>query len=260
MKIEMLLSDEELGRYRRQMILRQIGIEGQGRLKASKVLVAGTGGLGSPVALYLAAAGVGTIGLLDNDSVELSNLQRQIIHSTSKLGEAKVVSAKKSIEDLNPNVTVNTHHCKIDKDNAETIIEKYDIIVSAFDNTAARYVANAACMKLNKILIDGAINGFEGYVMPIVPGRTPCYECVYPKNEENTEYAKKEIGVIGCLPGIIGSLQAMETIKYILGIKSRLENKILYYNALGSGFRELKIDHNEECTEVYCCAGKEQLC
>ncbi|SHO53552.1 HesA/MoeB/ThiF family protein [Anaerocolumna xylanovorans] len=238
------LSEEQLKRYRRQLILKDIGEEGQKKLLETKVLIIGTGGLGSPVSLYLAAAGIGKLGLVDCDCVDLSNLQRQIIHNIDTVGIPKVDSAKTVLSRLNKDVCVEIYNCLIDEENAESIIRHYDIIVNAVDNSLTRYIVNKVCCKLKRPLVEGAIFNFEGYVTTIIPGETACYECIY-EYEENDE--KLEIGVIGALPGVIGSLQAMEVIKYSLNIGKLLKNELLYYNALNASFKRVKLERNVEC-------------
>lgn len=238
------LTQEQLQRYRRQLILKDFGEEGQLKLFETKVLIIGAGGLGSPVALYLGAAGVGKIGLVDSDKVDLSNLQRQIIHSTHTVGTPKVDSAKNVLIRLNKDVCVEVYNYFIDDKNAESIINQYDIIVNAVDNADTRYVVNEVCCKLKKPLVEGAIFNFEGYVTTIIPGETACYECIYERDEDDN---KAEIGVVGVLPGVIGSLQAMEVIKYSLNKGNLLKNELLYYNALNASFRRVKLERDSEC-------------
>ncbi len=238
------LSEEQLKRYRRQLIIKDIGEEGQKKLLETKVLIIGAGGLGSPVALYLGAAGIGKLGLVDSDRVELSNLQRQIIHNMDSVGVPKVDSAKNVLSQLNKDVCVESYNLFINEENAESIILDYDIVVNAVDNSNTRYIVNRVCCKLKKPLIEGAIFNFDGYVTTIIPGETACYECIYERQEDDE---KSEIGVIGALPGVIGSLQAMEVIKYSLNLGKLLKNELLCYSALNASFRRIKLERNVKC-------------
>ncbi len=242
------LTDSQLKRYRRQLILKEVGEAGQKKLLASKVLIIGAGGLGSPIALYLGAAGVGTIGIADHDVIDLSNLQRQILHTTKKIGTSKTASAKKRINELNPDVQVITYNVKISETNIEKIINGYDIVINAVDNVATRYILNKICVQHGIPLVEGAINNFEGHVMTIIPGKGPCYECIFPTTPVTKQ---QEIGVIGVIPGIIGSLQAMEAIKYIINQGRLLTDRILLYNALDIRFREIRTVQDPYCR---CCA------
>lgn len=243
----MSLTNTQKMRYRRQIILRDVGEKGQARLLSSKVLIVGAGGLGSPVALYLAAAGVGQIGLADHDSVDISNLQRQIIHATDKIGMSKVLSAKERIFSLNPEINVTTYHLEINCSSLPKFIEEYDLVVNVVDNTATRYVLNDACLHYQIPLIEGAINDFGGHVFAMTPGATACYNCVFPCDDEYLD-SKKEIGIAGALPGIIGSIQAIEVLKILLNIGKPLMNVILYYDGLRGEFRTMKTKRDPLCT------------
>lgn len=238
------LTDENLSRYRRQLILKEIGAKGQLRLMKSRVVIIGAGGLGSPVALYLAAAGVGTIGIVDSDKVDLSNLQRQILHTNQDIGEHKVVSAQKKLQALDPGLEIKTYNTRISKSNITDIITGYDLVINAVDNLETRYIINDACVLLQIPLVEGAIYHFEGYVMTIIPGVSACYRCLFP---HPSEACSEEIGVVGVLPGIIGTMQATEALKYLLNIGRLLKNSIVYYNALEARFREISTQINPDC-------------
>lgn len=242
-------------RYHRQLILKEIGIEGQAKLKKAKVCVCGAGGLGSPVLLYLAAAGVGTLGIVDHDVVKLSNLNRQIIHSSDYLETSKTVSANEKLSRLNPNVKIIEHCIELSPENIEEIINQYDIVVDAVDTIKIRYLISDVCYKLNKPLIEGAVVGFSGIVTTIVSGVTPCYRCLYPMNNEDNEYPTcHEIGILGPVAGTIGSLQALETIKYITNAGTCLLGRLLTFDGLDSEFQEIPIEKNEDC--VLCGKNK----
>jgi len=221
----------------------EIGEKGQQKLLNSKVLVVGVGGLGSPAAFYLAAAGVGTLGLLDKDRVELTNLQRQILHSTSRLGEAKVVSGEKVLKDLNPNVQIIKYNENLNEDNVSQIIKGYDVVVAAVDNLAARYLLNKFCIDVDIPLVEGGINNWDGTVHTIIKGKGPCYNCLYPQGKNRTTAS----GVIGPIAGIVGSWQAMEVIKILLGIGELLTNRMLLIDGLSSTILELEVFINEKC-------------
>ncbi|HJQ28879.1 MAG TPA: molybdopterin-synthase adenylyltransferase MoeB, partial [Rubrobacter sp.] len=214
----MELSNEEIARYSRHLIMPEVALDGQKKLKASKVLTVGTGGLGSPLALYLAAAGVGTIGIVDFDVVDESNLQRQIIHGTSDVGRPKVESAYDKLEDINPNVEVRVHEEALTSENALEIFEDYDVIVDGTDNFPTRYLVNDACVLLNKPNVYGSIFRFEGQASVFYAEEGPCYRCLYPEPPPpGLVPSCAEGGVLGVLPGIIGAIQANEAIKLILG-------------------------------------------
>ncbi|MBZ4686989.1 MAG: sulfur-carrier protein adenylyltransferase/sulfurtransferase [Clostridia bacterium] len=233
-----------LERYRRQVIIPEVGKAGQQKLLDAKVLVVGAGGLGSPVLYYLAAAGIGTLGIVDSDSVDITNLQRQILHRTDDLGREKVVSAKEKLNSLNPDVKIITYNLRLDRYNAKEIIGEYDIIVTAVDNFQTRYILNDACIELNKPLVEGGIRGFDGTLITIIPGKGPCYRCIFP---HNVDLEKGELGVMGAAPGIIGSLQALEVIKLVLGIGKPLSGRMLFFDGLEGNFSEIEISRNEEC-------------
>lgn len=238
------LTDDDSNRYRRQLILNEIGTEGQMRLARSKVIIIGAGGLGSPVALYLAAAGVGKIGIVDFDIVSLSNLQRQILFTSKNIGQAKVMAAQEKLQDLNPNIDVLIYKERISTENIKNIITNYDLVINAIDNLETRYIVNDACVFLKIPLIEGAVYHFEGYVMTIVPGISACYRCLFPYKPK---IKVEEIGVIGGVPGIIGTLQALEALKYLLNLGRLLKNSIVYYSALETKFREIRTKRNPDC-------------
>lgn len=242
------LTNEEISRYSRHLILPNVGMEGQRKLKAASVLCVGTGGLGSPLALYLAAAGVGRIGLVDFDVVDASNLQRQIIHGTSWVGKSKVDSAKHRIGDLNPNVQVDVYEEPLNSENALRIVEPYDVIVDGTDNFPTRYLVNDACVLLGKPNVYGSIFRFEGQASVFNHEGGPCYRCLYEEPPPpGLVPSCAEGGVLGILPGIIGVIQATEIVKIILGVGETLSGRLMLYDALGMNFRQLKLRKNPEC-------------
>jgi len=230
-------------RYHRQLIIPEIGKEGQEKLINSKVLVVGVGGLGSPVLYYLAAAGVGTIGLLDRDKIDISNLQRQILHSTSRVGMPKVKSAELVLQDLNPLINLKTYEVFLNETNIEKIIEYYDVVVAAVDNLETRYLLNRVCIKKGIPLVEGGVFNWDGTVHTIIKGQGPCYNCLYPELKPNTRIP----GVIGPIVGIVGSWQAMEVIKILLNTGDLLTDKMLLIDGLNSATTEIKVTINEQC-------------
>ncbi len=244
----MELSNEEIARYSRHLIMPEVAVGGQKQLKAARVLTVGTGGLGSPLALYLAAAGVGTIGIVDFDVVDESNLQRQIIHGTSDLGRPKVRSACEKIKDINPNVEVRVHEQALTSENALEIFEDYDVIVDGTDNFPTRYLVNDACVLLGKPNVYGSIFRFEGQASVFYAEEGPCYRCLYPEPPPpGLVPSCAEGGVLGILPGAIGTIQATETVKLILGIGEPLIGRLLLYDALAMSFREMKLRKDPNC-------------
>ena len=244
----MELSNEEIARYSRHLIMPEVALDGQKQLKAAKVLTVGTGGLGSPLALYLAAAGIGTIGIVDFDVVDESNLQRQIIHGTSDVGRPKVESAYEKIKDINPNVEVRVHEEALTSENALEIFEDYDVIVDGTDNFPTRYLLNDACVLLGKPNVYGSIFRFEGQASVFFAEEGPCYRCLYPEPPPpGLVPSCAEGGVLGILPGAIGTIQATETVKLILGIGEPLIGRLLLYDALGMSFREMKLRKDPNC-------------
>jgi molybdopterin/thiamine biosynthesis adenylyltransferase len=244
----MEFTDEQLQRYSRHIILPEVGGKGQKKILQAKVFIVGAGGLGCPVGYYLAAAGVGTIGMIDNDLVELSNLQRQIAHNTSRVGMAKVESAKATFEALNPDVKVIAMKERMTKDNIMDMMKDYDIVVDGSDNFPTRYLVNDACVMLKKPLVSGAILKFEGQVTTIVPGEGHCYRCLFEEMPPaGLVPSCQEAGVIGAIPGVVGSLQAIEVFKLILGKGDVLKNTLLIYDALKTTFRRVRVPKNPDC-------------
>lgn len=242
------LNREEFLRYGRHLIIPEVGLEGQRRLKSASVLIIGAGGLGSPLAFYLTAAGVGRIGIVDFDVVDLSNLQRQILHTTKDVDRSKLESAREKLESLNPNVKIETYEMRLTSENALDLIKEYDIVVDGTDNFPTRYLVNDACVFLKKPNVYGSIFRFEGQVSVFYADKGPCYRCLYKEPPPpGLVPSCAEGGVLGVLPGIIGTIQALETIKLILGIGEPLIGKLLLFDALKMKFRELKLRKDPEC-------------
>ena len=242
------LSHDEIHRYSRHLLIPNVGLQGQRKLKASSVLVVGTGGLGSPVSLYLAAAGVGRIGLVDYDVVDFSNLQRQIIHGESRLGDLKVESARDRMLDLNPEIEVDVHNQFLNSENAFAIAEPYDLIVDGTDNFPTRYLINDLCVLTGKPYVYGSIFRFDGQASVFSAEEGPCYRCLFPEPPPpGLVPSCAEGGVLGVLPGTIGSLQATEALKLLLGIGEPLIGKLLLYDALDSSFQTVKLQKNPNC-------------
>ncbi len=241
-------SSEQQRRYSRHFLLPEIGEAGQQKLLEAKVLLIGAGGLGSPAALYLAAAGVGTLGIVDDDVVDDSNLQRQILHTTGRIGVSKVESARQALTDLNPDVTIVAHEVRLTKENALTIFKDYDVIVDGADNFATRYLVNDACVLLDKPNVHGSIFRFEGQTTVFDAAHGPCYRCLFP-DPPPPDLAPNcaEAGVLGVLPGVIGVLQATEAIKLIVGIGTPLTGRLMLYDALDATFREMRLDKDPAC-------------
>lgn len=244
----MAFTDEQLERYARHIILKEIGEEGQERLLNAKVLIIGTGGLGSPVAMYLAAAGVGTIGIADADEVDLSNLQRQIIHATANIGRAKVESAKERMNAINPEVKVIPYRMFVTAESIMDLIADYDFVIDATDNFQTKFLINDACVLAKKPFSHAGISRLSGQLMTYVPGEGPCYRCVFknppPKGAIPTG---RQAGVVGAVAGTIGSLQAMEAIKYIIGQGDLLTGRLLTYDAMKMEFRTVKLPQDDNC-------------
>jgi len=242
------LTPGELRRYARHLTLPQVGVEGQRRLKGARVLVVGVGGLGSPAALYLAAAGVGTLGLVDTDVVELSNLHRQVLHGTSSVGRPKLESAAARLADVNPEVGLVLHEARLTSANALAILGTYDVVVDGSDNFPTRYLTNDACALLGKPNVYGAIHRFEGQASVFWAGRGPCYRCLYREPPPSGLVPScEESGVLGVLPGIVGTIQAMEALKLVLGVGEPLLGRLLVFDALRMRFREMEVARDPDC-------------
>jgi molybdopterin/thiamine biosynthesis adenylyltransferase len=250
----MALSADEIERYARHLVLHEIGGPGQNRLKGAKVLVVGAGGLGAPLLYYLAAAGIGTIGIVDHDEVSVSNLQRQIIHTTARVGVAKTASARETMQGLNPHVYVVEHNHRITTENALDIISRYDIVADGCDNFPTRYLVSDACYLVRKTLVTAAVGQFDGQISTFKPHESspdgtpwPSYRCLMGELPPRGLFpACEEAGILGALPGILGSMQAMEVIKEILGIGDSLAGRLLMYDALASRFYETKLAWNPD--------------
>ena len=243
----MTLSPAELARYHRHMVLDEIGVVGQERLKRARVLVIGAGGLGSPAALYLAAAGVGTLGIVDCDRVELSNLQRQVLFDTSRISQLKTDAARERLESLNPQIAVIAHAVELRATNLREVLGGYDLMVDGTDRLSTRYLINDGCVILGKPLVAAAIHRFEGQAMTYVPGRGPCYRCLFPQAPDDVVPNCAQAGVLGALPGVLGAIQATEAIKLILGIGDPLVGRLLTYDALEMRFHEFPFERRRDC-------------
>ncbi len=244
----MEFTDEQVTRYSRHILLPEVGGKGQKKIAKAKILIVGAGGLGSPAAFYLAAAGVGTLGLIDSDAVDLSNLQRQIIHYTPDVGRSKVLSAKEKIQALNPDVTVVMHEERFVADNALKLVSGYDVVIDGVDNFPAKFLINDACVLADKPLVHGGILRFDGRVTTILPRKSACYRCVFKQPPPAGLVAScQEAGVIGALAGVIGTIQATEALKIVLGIGRPLTDRLLDYDAKKATFREIKTRRNPRC-------------
>jgi molybdopterin/thiamine biosynthesis adenylyltransferase len=242
----MLFTEEERDRYARHLTLPEIGKQGQARLRAGSVLVIGAGGLGSPAALYLAAAGVGTLGLMDADVVDTSNLQRQLLHATSDVGRLKVDSAAEKLRALNPHVRLRTYAERFSEANAERILSEYTFVVDATDNFQSKFFIADACHRSRKIYSHAGILRFSGQTMTVIPHETTCYRCVFISPPEESGGVRPQ-GPLGVVPGVIGAIQATEAIKYLLGIGTLLTNTVLVYDALELTFRRVPVRRNPDC-------------
>lgn len=245
---DVALSPKEMARYSRHLIMPEVGVDGQKRLKAANVLLIGAGGLGAPLGLYLAAAGIGRIGLVDFDVVDFSNLQRQVIHGTPDVGRPKLHSARDRLQAINPEVVIDLYETRLTSKNAISIIEPYDIIIDGTDNFPTRYLTNDACVLLGKPNVYGSIFRFDGQASVFYPPHGPCYRCLYPEPPPPGEVPScAEGGVLGILPGLVGCIQATEAVKLILGQGSSLIGRLLLYDALEMRFQEFKVRRNRNC-------------
>ncbi len=243
------LWEEKFIRYRRQFVLPEVGLEGQKKINAARVLLVGAGGLGSSAGYYLAAAGVGKIGIIDDDIIELSNLQRQILYHNNDVGKPKVDLAKRTLEGLNPDIKVLAYRDRLTPENMPGLIDGYDFIVDCSDNFPTRYLINDVCVRARKPFFYGAVSGFEGQAMTIIPGLGPCYRCLYPAPPRPEKMPANEYtGVIGVLPGLIGIIQATELIKMVLGQGDLLIGKVLFYDALSMDFLKFEVKLNPVCS------------
>ncbi|MGV8935383.1 MAG: HesA/MoeB/ThiF family protein [Gallionellaceae bacterium] len=243
------MNDQQLLRYSRHILLQEIGIEGQEKLNAAHVLIVGAGGLGSPAALFLAASGVRTLTICDNDTVDLTNLQRQILHRTASIGMNKVDSARNTLADINPDVQVNNLKERVEAARLQELVAKADVILDCSDNFLTRYALNRACVALKKPLVSGAAVRFAGQVsvFDLRENSSPCYNCLFPENSENEDTRCAEMGIFAPLVGIIGSLQAAEALKLLLGVGTTLCGRLLLVDALHSGFRTIKLSRDLNC-------------
>src|SRR5881275_117507 len=245
----MQLSDEELQRYSRHLMMPEVTPDGQRRLKAARVLCIGAGGLGSPAAVYLAAAGMGTIGIVDFDDVDLSNLQRQILHGTKDVGRGKLESARDRLSDINPKIDIELHRCRFTSENASQLVAQYDVIVDGSDNFPTRYLSNDVCVFARKPNVYGSVFRFEGQTTVFAPHLGgPCYRCLFPEPPPPGSVPNcAQAGVLGVLPGIVGTIQANEAIKLVLGVGEPLVGRLLYFDALKMKFREFNLRRDPEC-------------
>lgn len=244
------LTDAEVDRYARHLVLPEIGEEGQAKLLSSRVLVIGAGGLGAPVLMYLAAAGVGTLGVVDDDAVDLSNLQRQVIHRTLDVGRLKVESARDFLRALNPDIKVEAHAERFRRDNALALVRGYDLVVDGSDNFATRYLANDACYLAGRTLVSAAIMRFDGQLSTFRAHRhdgSPCYRCLFGPQGEDPKESCADVGVLGALPGVMGALAAIEAVKELLGQGESMSGRLLLYEALSTTFRAIRAKQDPGC-------------
>lgn len=246
------LTKEQSQRYERNILLAGVGIAGQEKLSRAGVLLVGAGGLGSPAAYYLAAAGVGRLGLIDGDVVSLSNLQRQILHTTNDLGRPKVLSAGEKLKALNPDLQLEVHQAFFEESLAGDLVGYYDFIIDCTDNFKARYVLNQTCVRLKKPFVYGGVLAWAGQAFTVIPGRGPCFRCIFPEEPPSNAPTTSEVGVLGAVPGVIGVIQAAEAIRYILGAGELLAGRLLTYDCLSARFFEVPVERNKGCPE---CGG-----
>lgn len=243
-----MFTDEQIERYSRHIILKEVGGRGQKKLLNGKVLIIGAGALGSPAALYLAAAGVGTIGIADSDVVEISNLQRQVLHHTPDVGKPKVLSAREKMEAINPDVRVVPYHLWIDAESTMDLIREYDFVIDGTDNFASKFLINDACVMAGKPFSHGGILHFIGQTMTVLPGESPCYRCIFPSPPPPGAIPTcSQAGVLGVLPGVIGTIQATEAIKYLLGVGKLLAGRLVVYDAEGLEFYTSPLSRQKRC-------------
>ncbi len=243
-------------RYKKQMIIPGFGEEGQKKLKDAKVLIAGTGGLGSPVSLYLTAAGIGTLGLVDCDTVDVTNLQRQVLHFTNDVNRAKVDSASKKLTALNPDVKIQTYNIRIEEENINEIIQPYDIIVDAVDNAKTRYLINDYCYLHAKPVVEGSVSGVEGMMTIIIPDKTPCYRCIFPEGDRpESKPVDGSVGILGVTAGHIGTLMAFEVIKWLVGFGDLAASRLVLFNGGQLKYREILLQKRSGCS---LCANVEK--
>jgi molybdopterin-synthase adenylyltransferase len=251
------LTDAQFERYARHLILDEVGEEGQAKLMAARVLVVGAGGLGSPLLLYLAAAGVGTLGVADDDTVDLSNLQRQIVHPTARIGAAKVESARETLAAINPEVKVEAHRLRLDAGNAAALVRRYDIVADGSDNFATRYLLNDVCHAEHRTLVAAALSPFDGQLSTFkshLGPPHPCYRCLFPEPPPPDLVPRCETaGILGAVAGVVGTLQATEVLKELLGIGESLSGQLLMYDALRASFHKVKLPRDPACPT---CGGK----
>ncbi len=241
------LTEEQEVRYKRNILLEGVGRRGQEKLLRAGVLLVGAGGLGSPAAFYLAAAGVGRIGLIDNDTVSLSNLQRQILHTTPDLDRFKVVSAAEKMNALNPELIIEPYQEKFNENLARELIEKYDFVIDCTDNFKSRYIINENCVNLNIPFTYGGVLAWSGQAFTVVPGRGPCFSCIFPVEPPPDAPTTTELGVLGAVPGVIGTIQAAEAVRFILGVGELLVGRMLVYSALQAQFFEVPVERRTDC-------------
>jgi adenylyltransferase/sulfurtransferase len=242
-----MLTDQQLIRYKRNVLLPGVDIVGQEKLLQSRVLIVGAGGLGSAVAYYLAAAGVGHIGLADSDTVDLSNLQRQILHRTEDLGRPKVLSGTEKLVKLNPDIEANAIDEMVTAENVDETVRRYDVVVDCTDNFPVRYLLNNACIRQRKPMIFGGVISFSGQLMTIMPGEGPCLNCLFRENPSPGAPSCADVGILGAVPGVIGVLQSAEVLKYLLGLGNLLVGRLLTYDALAAAFLEISLERDPLC-------------